>query len=241
MTDEREFEQLRKYYLSLPRAEPGELVDARIRAAAREAVNRRSIAAWTAAFALAASIGFGVILIPSLLLKQEKAYVPPPAEVTLYTQRMPSEEKLPEPAAPVVDLQKPMPVMAESVTVDMAEQPAASLAARQSLERESAAREEKSRMLAQAERRREAIAPIDISSTESAQLLGETTTDAAADFETLRAELDMAPERQWRATLIELRDHQQRALAEKLMPEYRKKFDLPDSLTLDQLVADAAQ
>ena len=96
-------------------------------------------------------------------------------------------------------------------------------------------------MLAQAERRREAIAPIDVSSAESAQLLAETTTDAAADFETLRAELDMAPERQWRETLIELRDHRQRALAEKLMPEYRKKFDLPESLTLDQLVADASQ
>ena len=59
MTDGREFEQLRQHYRSLPQAEPGELVDARIRAAAREAVNRRSIAAWTGAFALAASIGSG--------------------------------------------------------------------------------------------------------------------------------------------------------------------------------------
>lgn len=246
--DEREFNQLRQNYRSLPQAEPGELTDARIRAAARQAVNRRSTVAWTGAIALAASIAFGVVVIPSLLVKQPEQALRAPAEVTLYTQHAPvsgttqsdtgiSAEAVvqpPEPAAaPVLALEK-----SERYSVHEEEAPATAQAVRKSLEREAAARNVEE---LHAQRSRDTITPPDIGSTESAQILAEMTSNAAPDFDTLRAELDMAPEREWRTVLIELRDHQQRLLAEKLMPEYRRKFDLPESLTLDQLVASAAR
>lgn len=77
--------------------------------------------------------------------------------------------------------------------------------------------------------------------TERARAIAQAVENSGPDLAALRAELAGAPEPQWRATLVALRDSDRRELAEQLMPTYKETFDLDDSLTLDMLVAEVTQ
>lgn len=217
-----ELKHLRNSYRDLPEAEPGELVDARIRAEARRAVQKHGMrpATWIPIVSIAAAMGFAVILVPNLLLESPHREMSP-ATVTLAP-----------PADPAADSVARERAQEEAAQLDRVEVTGARMADTQRAATQAARARQESvasaeAMLALPEQR--------------AVLLAEAVHDASVSAEELRAELDTAPEQQWRVALVTLRDNQRRELAERLMPEYRRKFDFDESLTLDMLVAEVSQ
>lgn len=213
--DEQEFDELRRDYGKLPTDAPSEISDARIRAEARRAIRPRNRAAWTGVLALAASVGFAAVLLPQLLT---------------------------ETGRPGAEADQAMPAISEStVAAGQAETEATAARARGHDAREPAADAE----VAQRQSRRASKLQVESQpATGAAQeqafaAMAPAASDAdRPGLEQLRQQLESAPEPEWRATLVELRDSDRRALAEELMPDYRRKFEIDESATLDTLVVE---
>jgi hypothetical protein len=228
MNDEplnNEMKELRDAYGKLPADEPGELTDARIRAEARRAVQKHGMrpATWIPIVSIAAAMGFAVILVPNLLLESPHRDMSP-ATVTLAP-----------PADPAADSVARKRAQEEAAELDRVEVTGARMADMQA---------ERSAPSPAARARQESVASAEAMLAlpeQRAVLLAEAVHDASVSAEELRAELDTAPEQQWRVALVTLRDNQRRELAERLMPDYRRKFDFDESLTLDMLVAEVSQ
>ena len=235
-TEKRELDALRTSYRDQSTEEPSELLDARIRKLARDELDvgnagnsgkpvkkgRQDFATWTGLVTLAATIGFAVVLIPTLLVEEPAAPARSAGKLELRVQEEPS------PALSPGELQE---------SRDAAED-AASLA-----QRERKASESQARMLAATPPSQdfvaaeEALAPAAKTVEEDVmQSLNAATANGELDMDSLRAELAGAPEPEWRATLVALRDSNRRPQAEELLPDYRSRFDLPETVTLDQLV-----
>lgn len=235
--EQRELEALRASYRDALTEEPSELLDARIRKLAHDELDaggndkpvrkgRQDFATWTGLVTLAATIGFAVVLVPTLLVEEPAAPARSAGKLELRVQETPSPAELQESRD-----------AAQNAALGAA-QDAASLA-----QRERQASESQARMLAATPPSQdfiaaeEALAPTAKAVEEAVmQSLNAATANGELDMESLRAELALAPEPEWRATLVALRDSNRRPQAEELLPDYRSKFDLPETLTLDQLV-----
>lgn len=207
--------QLRDDYRRLGGDSPSADIDARILAEARRAVNprRRNVAAWTGLVALAASIGLAVVLVPTLLLET------PSRETATMNDAAPATD------SPEVALERVQVTGSRVSRTDVEE--AAEREARRGEKVKAEA------LLAQP--------AMETMEADRARAIAGAMDEAGPDLAALRAELEGAPELQWRATLVALRDSGRRAIAEQLMPTYRQEFDLDESLTLDMLVAEVQQ
>lgn len=201
--------QLREDYRALKRDAPTADSDARILAEAHRAIRpRRHPVAWAGLVGLAAAIGFSLVLLPQLL-------VDTPREMSDEVAQAPARSA---PQAERVDI-----TSAGVAKTDTA----AATAQRERVANERAAAE---KLLAA-----DAMESV---AEDRAAAIAQAVEESGPDLAALRAELEGAPEPQWRATLVALRDSGSRALAEQLMPTYRAEFDLDESLTLDMLVAE---
>ena len=114
--DDREFDALKRDYARLPKHEPGETIDAAIRAAARRNAPRRRLRVWSAALASAACIGLAVVLVPALRVEthapEDGGAQQRQAELMIRVARDESERRAVEESATQKARERAMPMIA---------------------------------------------------------------------------------------------------------------------------------
>lgn len=219
--------------------EPSELLDASIRKLARDEIRREAgakrgttpgLAGWAGVIGLAASVGFAVVLVPRLLVSEEPAALLH-SESNMADGNLEIRLRQEKSAAADITKEEATAQRARQSSVNQARM-ATSAPPAQSPHPEQDQSLNQHLGLAEAAL---APAPADLEE-EVMQSLNAAAANGELDMDSLRAELAQAPEPEWRATLVALRDSNRRPQAEELLPDYRSRFDLPDTLTLDQLV-----
>lgn len=236
---ERELAQLRASYARIPRAEPGDAADAAIRHAARRHDAQRRLRRWSGAAAVAACAGLAVVLVPTLLIETPA----PPDRDVLAVVVLQSEPPQPGRVAPEeragMELRvSPAPMAAPSATVDEDER---------ALFAGDDAPTSSTSAIPDPGNPSPAAKPVYGDEPAPAPVTGARTDAASAEAiareaAALRTELENADARAWRERLLALRAAGREALALMLLEDFRRRFQRPDSFTLDDLAAeDAAQ